>query len=46
MTSLRAGVRVHVIGVGGAGMSAVAIALSEMGAVVSGSDAHDSDVLR
>jgi len=37
---------VHVIGVGGAGMSAVAIALSEMGAVVSGSDAHDSDVLR
>ena len=36
----------HVIGVGGAGMSAVAIALSEMGAVVSGSDAHDSDVLR
>jgi len=37
---------VHVIGVGGAGMSAVAIALSEMGAVVSGSDAQDSDVLR
>ncbi|HUQ00256.1 MAG TPA: UDP-N-acetylmuramate--L-alanine ligase [Aeromicrobium sp.] len=38
--------RVHFIGVGGAGLSAIARLMNQMGMVVSGSDAHDSDVLR
>jgi UDP-N-acetylmuramate--alanine ligase len=37
--------RVHVIGVGGPGMSALAIALAESGHRVSGSDVRDSGVL-
>ncbi len=36
---------VHVIGVGGPGMSAIAIALAEMGHTVSGSDIRDQSVL-
>ncbi len=39
------GVRVHVVGVGGAGMSGLARLLVEAGAVVSGSDLADSAVL-
>jgi len=39
------GVRVHVVGVGGAGMSGLARLLVESGAVVSGSDLADSAVL-
>ncbi len=41
----RPGVRVHVVGVGGAGMSGMAMLLAEYGAVVSGSDASDVDDL-
>ncbi len=37
--------RVHVVGVGGAGMSGMALLLAEMGATVSGSDAVASSVL-
>jgi UDP-N-acetylmuramate--alanine ligase len=37
--------RLHVVGVGGPGMSAVAIALAEMGHAVSGSDLRDHPVL-
>jgi len=37
--------RLHVVGVGGPGMSAIAIALAEMGNVVSGSDLRDQPVL-
>ncbi|MGA1406662.1 MAG: UDP-N-acetylmuramate--L-alanine ligase [Ilumatobacteraceae bacterium] len=37
--------RVHVVGVGGPGMSALAIALHEAGHVVSGSDLVDSEVV-
>ena len=37
--------RVHVVGVGGAGMSAIATVLAAMGHVVSGSDQQDSPVL-
>jgi UDP-N-acetylmuramate--alanine ligase len=37
--------RLHVVGVGGPGMSAVAIALAEMGHRVSGSDLRDHPVL-
>jgi UDP-N-acetylmuramate--alanine ligase len=40
-----AGTRVHIIGVGGAGMSGLARLLFERGCLVSGSDAHDSPVL-
>jgi UDP-N-acetylmuramate--alanine ligase len=39
------GVKVHIIGVGGAGMSGVARLLAESGALVSGSDLADSVVL-
>jgi len=39
------GTRVHIVGVGGAGMSGVALLLAEMGCVVSGSDAADSVTL-
>lgn len=45
MTELRDARRVHVVGVGGAGMSAVARLLLERGAVVSGSDQHDAERL-
>ena len=38
--------RVHMIGIGGAGMSAVARILLDHGVAVSGSDARDSDELR
>lgn len=37
--------RLHVVGVGGPGMSAIAIALAEMGHVVSGSDLRDQAAL-
>jgi len=37
--------RVHFIGIGGAGLSAIARLMNESGLTVSGSDAHDSDVL-
>lgn len=37
--------RLHVVGVGGPGMSAIAIALAEMGHQVSGSDLRDRPVL-
>ncbi|MBA3287068.1 MAG: UDP-N-acetylmuramate--L-alanine ligase [Acidimicrobiia bacterium] len=37
--------RLHVIGVGGPGMSAIAIVLAEMGHVVSGSDLREQPVL-
>jgi UDP-N-acetylmuramate--alanine ligase len=37
--------RVHFIGIGGAGLSAIARLMNESGIRVSGSDAHDSDVL-
>ncbi len=37
--------RLHVVGVGGPGMSAIAIALAEMGHDVSGSDLRDRQVL-
>jgi len=43
---LTPGARVHIIGVGGAGMSAVARVLLGMGCTVSGSDARESDVTR
>jgi len=46
VSTLAPGRRVHVVGVGGAGMSGVAILLAEMGAEVSGSDATDSKILR
>jgi len=36
---------VHIIGIGGAGMSGVALLLKEMGCKISGSDATDSPVL-
>jgi UDP-N-acetylmuramate--alanine ligase len=39
------GVRVHIVGVGGAGMSGVALLLAERGCAVSGSDATDSPAL-
>ena len=37
--------RIHVIGIGGPGMNAIAQVLCEMGHQVSGSDIHESDVL-
>jgi UDP-N-acetylmuramate--alanine ligase len=39
------GTSVHIVGVGGAGMSGVALLLAEMGCVVSGCDAADSPTL-
>ena len=45
MNSLERGTTVHIVGVGGAGMSGLALLLCEMGCVVSGSDAADSVVL-
>lgn len=37
--------RLHVVGVGGPGMSAVAITLAEMGHIVSGSDIRDRSII-
>ncbi|MDG1694839.1 MAG: Mur ligase domain-containing protein, partial [Ilumatobacter sp.] len=37
--------RLHVVGIGGPGMSAIAIALAEMGHDVSGSDLREHPVL-
>lgn len=37
--------KIHVVGVGGPGMSAIATVLAEMGHDVSGSDIHDGDVI-
>ncbi|MCY4256927.1 MAG: UDP-N-acetylmuramate--L-alanine ligase [bacterium] len=37
--------RVHLVGVGGAGMSALAVLLQQMGKLVSGSDVADSPIL-
>ena len=37
--------RLHIVGVGGPGMSAIAIALAEMGHEVSGSDLREHPVL-
>jgi len=37
--------RIHIVGVGGPGMSAIAIVLAQMGHVVSGSDIRESPVL-
>lgn len=42
---LRSRQRIHVVGVGGPGMSAVALALAGMGHEVSGSDIHDGPVI-
>jgi UDP-N-acetylmuramate--alanine ligase len=43
--TLGPGTKVHVVGVGGAGMSGLALLLTEMGCRVSGSDAVESPVL-
>lgn len=45
MSVLAPGLRVHVVGIAGAGMSGLAMLLAEMGAVVSGSDALDAPIL-
>lgn len=37
--------RLHVVGIGGPGMNAIATCLAQMGHDVSGSDIHDSDVV-
>ena len=37
--------KIHVVGVGGPGMSAIATVLAEMGHIVSGSDIHDTEVI-
>jgi UDP-N-acetylmuramate--alanine ligase len=44
VNALRPGARVHVVGIGGAGMSGLARLLAEMGATVSGSDVVESPV--
>ena len=44
MSAFEPGTRVHVVGVGGAGMSGLARLLSEMGCVLSGSDVRESEV--
>ena len=36
--------RIHIVGIGGAGMSAIALVLRDMGHQVSGSDLKDSPV--
>lgn len=38
--------KIHVVGIGGPGMSAVATVLAEMGHQVSGSDIHDSEMIQ
>jgi UDP-N-acetylmuramate--alanine ligase len=45
VNDLRSGARVHVVGIGGAGMSGLARLLAEMGATVSGSDVVETPVL-
>jgi len=45
VSAFSAGQRIHVVGVGGAGMSALAMMLAEMGAEVSGCDATDTPIL-
>ena len=45
MSAFTPGQRIHVVGVGGAGMSALAMLLAEMGAEVSGCDATDTPIL-
>ena len=45
MVDLRPTTRVHLLGVGGAGMSAIAVVLRGLGCQVSGSDVADSPVL-
>jgi UDP-N-acetylmuramate--alanine ligase len=45
MSILQIGTRVHIVGIGGAGMSGLARLLLEMGAKVSGSDAVESTTL-
>jgi UDP-N-acetylmuramate--alanine ligase len=45
MSILQIGTRVHIVGIGGAGMSGLARLLLEMGAKVSGSDAVSSPIL-
>lgn len=45
VVNFETGERVHIIGVGGAGMSGLARLLAEKGCVVSGSDAHESTTL-
>ena len=37
--------KIHVVGAGGPGMSAIATVLAEMGHIVSGSDIHDTEVI-
>ena len=37
--------KIHIVGVGGPGMSAIAIVLAEMGHFVSGSDIHEGEVI-
>ena len=44
--ALPPGARIHIVGIGGAGMSAIATVLIERGYRVSGSDQADSDVIR
>lgn len=44
MITLSAGTRVHFIGIGGAGLSAIARILLERGCQVSGSDMHTSEI--
>jgi UDP-N-acetylmuramate--alanine ligase len=39
-------IRCHIVGIGGPGMSAIARLLLEMGHVVTGSDLHDSEVIK
>ncbi len=44
MVQLKPGARLHIVGIGGAGMSAIAIVLLERGYRVSGSDQAESEV--
>jgi len=46
VSELRGSEHVHLIGIGGAGLSAIAAVLLDRGHAVSGSDLRDSDVLR
>ena len=41
---LRESQRIHIVGIGGAGMSAIALVLRAMGHTVTGSDLKDSPV--
>jgi UDP-N-acetylmuramate--alanine ligase len=44
--ALPPGARIHIVGIGGAGMSAIATVLIERGYRISGSDQSDSDMIR